>query len=83
MHPVKCLQTCLLQHNQDLTLLYAHSIIFLFHTKCHMTQFSLKNLNNDGFKMEAIYTGYNRCTESNYLCCRQHFFLLDRCVVRG
>ena len=74
MHPVKCLQTCLLQHNQDLTLLYAHSIIFLFHTKCHMTQFSLKNLNNDGFKMEAIYTGYNCCTESNYLCYHQHFF---------
>ena len=63
MHPVICLQGCLLQHNQDLSLLYAHNIIFLFHTKCYMTQFDLKNLNNDSLKMEAIYIGYNCCTE--------------------
>lgn len=74
MHPVKCLQACLLQHNQDLTLLYAHSIIFLFHTKCYMTQFGLKNLNNNSFKMEAIYIDYTCCTESNCLYCHQHFF---------
>jgi len=76
MHPVKSLQACLLQHNQDLTLhvLYEHSIGFLFHTKCYMTQFSLKNLNNDSFKMEAIYTGYNHCTESNFLYYHQHSF---------
>lgn len=76
MHPVKCLKACLLQHNRDLTLcvLYAHSIVFLFHTKCYMTQFSLKNLNNNSFEMEDIYTGYNRRTKSNFLYCHQHFF---------
>lgn len=74
MHPVKCLQACLLQQNQDLTLLYAHNIIFLFYSECYITQFILKNFNDDSFKMETIYTGCNSFTESNCLYCHQHFF---------